>query len=642
MALWEGEKAVCALSTSIATGGRRRGRYSLGLDLPERTKEVRDLGLRPAPASAKRGKPRDWGLARLTLLALGLGIGTGFQVPCCFRDLIGLLHNPFFYGFASVHYDAERLYRAEPMGAVRAPGPRCRRPDRHFRGFEFRAGGKGTWRPRGDGRDILSRGDNPPDRRSVEVAPASTVCDWQRVFRGSGKPDVQIGSRWHRPSGGMVRIPAGQRITLVSAGAGAGIAATFNTPIGGVMFAIELMLPEVSVATFLPVAIATGAATFVGRWFFGPAPAFLVPPMEPLTADPSAILILVLYAGLGCGGRCGRGWVRARPAPFRGLVRQDPLAVPTTCAGDAVPRCPDARAVSHAWPVLRRWRRLCDDREHSGGRHATVLAVGIAVRVQTHRDLLKSRLRDRPAASSRRLCSWARLWVGASLHLCSLSARHFTSASPLSPWSEWAPWSAAAKRRDDHAVTAAFEMTLDYGIVMPMILAVATSVGVRRMLSRENIYTLKLARRGRTIPKARHSNMFLVRHAREVMDSDVLIIPADVEFDGFLRQYAAEGRLRHVVVTNGNRIVGAIRVNTGIRRGLEGTHTGVLLADVANRQFTIADEDDVVSDVIERMWRKEAFMAIVVRARERGLPRADDVLGVITKEHVMETRSRKH
>jgi CIC family chloride channel protein len=44
-------------------------------------------------------------------------------------------------------------------------------------------------------------------------------------------------------------MPAGQRIILVAAGAGAGIAATFNTPIGGVMFSIELMMPEVSVRT---------------------------------------------------------------------------------------------------------------------------------------------------------------------------------------------------------------------------------------------------------------------------------------------------------------------------------------------------------------------------------------------------------
>ncbi len=64
------------------------------------------------------------------------------------------------------------------------------------------------------------------------------------------------------------------------------------------------------------------------------------------------------------------------------------------------------------------------------------------------------------------------------------------------------------------AVTMIFEMTRDYDIVMPMILAVAMSVGVRRLLSRENIYTLKLVRRGHVIPKALHANMFLVRQRR--------------------------------------------------------------------------------------------------------------------------------
>lgn len=65
------------------------------------------------------------------------------------------------------------------------------------------------------------------------------------------------------------------------------------------MFAIELMLPEVSVRTCLPVAIATGAATFVGRRFFGQQPAFLVPGMEPLAADGDALVPLVLYGILG-------------------------------------------------------------------------------------------------------------------------------------------------------------------------------------------------------------------------------------------------------------------------------------------------------------------------------------------------------
>ena len=64
------------------------------------------------------------------------------------------------------------------------------------------------------------------------------------------------------------------------------------------------------------------------------------------------------------------------------------------------------------------------------------------------------------------------------------------------------------------AVTMIFEMTRDYAIVLPMILAVAVALGVRRLLSRENIYTLKLARRGHAIPKALQANMFLVRRRK--------------------------------------------------------------------------------------------------------------------------------
>jgi CIC family chloride channel protein len=66
------------------------------------------------------------------------------------------------------------------------------------------------------------------------------------------------------------------------------------------------------------------------------------------------------------------------------------------------------------------------------------------------------------------------------------------------------------------AVTMIFEMTRDYDIVMPMIIAVAVSIGVRRVLSHENIYTIKLVSRRHFIPKALHANMFLVHQARDV------------------------------------------------------------------------------------------------------------------------------
>jgi CIC family chloride channel protein len=185
------------------------------------------------------------------------------------------------------------------------------------------------------------------------------------------------------------------------------------------------------------------------------------------------------------------------------------------------------------------------------------------------------------------------------------------------------------------AVTMIFEMTRDYDIVLPMILAVAVSVGVRRLLSRENIYTLKLFRRGHVIPKALHANMFLVRRAHEMMEKDVLVVPADMTFDELLARPDHGGRMRHVVVTDGNHLLGVLRINTALRHATEGGQSTVTMRDIAYRNFTVAREDDIVFDVIQRIWRRHAVMALVVRGR--GVPRPRDVVGVITKEHVADS-----
>jgi H+/Cl- antiporter ClcA len=115
------------------------------------------------------------------------------------------------------------------------------------------------------------------------------------VGRAAGNPDLRVPrDRNHRP------LPSSASASRAAcAGAGAGIAATFNTPIGGVMFAIELMLPEISARTFLPVALATGTATFIGRIFFGIHPAFEVPVGLLTSQQPAPLLALLLYALLG-------------------------------------------------------------------------------------------------------------------------------------------------------------------------------------------------------------------------------------------------------------------------------------------------------------------------------------------------------
>ncbi|MGC2601371.1 MAG: chloride channel protein, partial [Rhodomicrobium sp.] len=60
------------------------------------------------------------------------------------------------------------------------------------------------------------------------------------------------------------------------------------------------------------------------------------------------------------------------------------------------------------------------------------------------------------------------------------------------------------------------------------------------------------------------------------------------------------------------------------------------MGTVARKNFTIVREEDVMFDVIERMWRRGAIMAVVVKGAVR-TPRAENILGVISKEHVADS-----
>jgi H+/Cl- antiporter ClcA len=71
-------------------------------------------------------------------------------------------------------------------------------------------------------------------------------------------------------------LPLWQQMTTTAAGAAAGLAAAFNTPLGAIIFAVELMMPEIGPRTLLPVTIAAGTATFITRLFYGLQPVFRV------------------------------------------------------------------------------------------------------------------------------------------------------------------------------------------------------------------------------------------------------------------------------------------------------------------------------------------------------------------------------
>ena len=89
------------------------------------------------------------------------------------------------------------------------------------------------------------------------------------------------------------------------------------------------------------------------------------------------------------------------------------------------------------------------------------------------------------------------------------------------------------------------------------------------------------------------------------------------------------------MVTRGDRIAGVVRVNTSLRRGVEAAYQRRDLGDVAQRKFTIAREDDIMFDVVSRMARHEASMAVVAKDAGRRAPH--DVVGIISKEHIADS-----
>ena len=252
-----------------------------------------------------------FGLIRMSGLAFSVGVVAGVGA-FVFRELIGLVHNVLFLGRLAFDYDANLFTPASPWGAGVILVPVVGAVVVTFLVVNFAPEAKGHGVP--EVMDAIYYGDGkirPVVALVKSLASAFAIGSGSSVGREG--PIVQIGSSFGSTLGQLIRMDPAQRIVLIAAGAGAGIAATFNTPIGGVLFAIELMLPEVSVNTFLPVAVATGTATFIGRIFFGTHPSFQVPAILALPPEPAwAALIIVLYIVLGgLIGVAAAGYIRA-------------------------------------------------------------------------------------------------------------------------------------------------------------------------------------------------------------------------------------------------------------------------------------------------------------------------------------------
>jgi chloride channel protein, CIC family len=572
------------------------------------------------------------GLVRLSLLAIVVGLVTGLGAVI-FRDLIGLIHNVTFLGVFSFDYEANEFTPPSPWGALIILVPVVGGQIVTFLITKFAPEARGHGVP--EVMDAIYYKDGlirPVVAVIKSLASALSIGTGAAVGREG--PIIQIGAAIGSTLGQIVRMAPWQRITLVAAGAGAGIAATFNTPIGGVMFAIELMMPELSARTFLPVALATGTATFIGRIFFGIHPAFTMPTKLLASQSPASLDALLLYALLGALiGLAAAAFIRGLSfaEDAFGRIRNPYLRNFVGMLGIGI--------------MIYVFLIVAGQYFVEGVGYATIQAILTgdlslpALLIILFAAKLAATSISLGAGSSGGIFSPS-LFMGATL-----GAAFGVLVQAVHPMENFGPTTCAVigmaamvgggTGAAMTAVTMIFEMTRDYDLVMPSIIAVALAIGIRRLLSIENIYTVKLVGRGHFVPKALYANMFLVRRARDVMQKDITLLAADAHFDAFLRQHGAEHGLRYVVVTRGNHIAGVVRVNTSLRRGIEQSYSGVCLGDVAQENFTIARAGDIMFDVVQRMTRRDAVMAIVIKDRSRGRPA--NVVGIISKDQIADS-----
>ncbi len=330
---------------------------------------------------------------------------------------------------------------------------------------------------------VATQGGRIRPRVAVVKAFASAICIGSGGSVGREGPIVQIGSALGSIIGQIFALGPQRMRILVGCGAAAGISATFNAPLAGVVFSLEVILGDFSIAAFSPIIISSVLATALARTLEGNVAAFTVPHYQTLSPYE-----LALYAALGV-------MAAFFAAAFTRLLywSEDRF---------------DGVAISeYAKPVI-------------GGAMVGIIGLGlpqvfgvgygtITATLLNENDiaLLGVLLVGKVAATCLTLGSGGSggvfapsLFIGAMLGGLFGNAVEYLVPGLVHPGAFALVGMAAMVAGTTHAPLTAmlilFEMTDDYKLILPLMLTTTISTLVSKWVSKESIYTLKLSRRG--------------------------------------------------------------------------------------------------------------------------------------------------
>jgi len=463
----------------------------------------------------------------------------------------------------------------------------------------------------------------------VVKALASSICIGSGGSVGREGPIVQIGSSIGSAIGQWFRLPEDWVKLLVACGAAGGISATFNAPIAGIFFALELILRRFTARNFIFVGISSIAAAGVAYAFFGTSPTFSDIPEYTWSSSwevPFYVVLGIIASFVAVG------FVRILykcEDIFNGWHLPDYLK--PAIGGIAI------GVIGLFYPHL-----------FGVGYEGVEIAIlgGFGLGVLVAMCLLKILATSITIGSGGSGGIFApSLFIGAMLGTAfGIGVNTLFPGLGVEPGAYglvgMAAIFAAAAHSPITATLILFEMTRDYLIILPLMLAVVTSTFIARRISRESIYTMKVRRKGVEIIEGEFDPLQHVR-VGEIMTRDFPTVSPEMPVTELLHELERTGHHGFPVIDEEGRLFGCVTLSD-VERGFESGNPDLKGRDIATRNPVTVFPDQTVHSVLTRLATMDVGRIPVVArddpSRLVGVLRRHDIIRAYAKAAASQER----
>ena len=431
---------------------------------------------------------------------------------------------------------------------------------------------------------VAERGGRIPAQVTVVKAVASAMCIGSGGSVGREGPIVQIGSALGSTLGRLTRLPEGRLRVLVACGAAGGIAATFNAPLAGPFFAMELILRNFAVESFGAVVLSSVTGSVVGRAVFGNTPFLALPPFT-LRSPVEYLLFVVLGMVVGaCGVLFTRVlyWIEdACDWAWRGPEWLRP-AVGGLLLGGLLLLLPEMYGVGY--PVLQ---NAVEGRYVFG--FLLLLLIGKVVATSLTIGIGGS---GGVFAPSLFIGAMGGTAFGVAVHAWLPS---MTASPGVYGLIGMGAAFAGAARAPITAVVILFELTGQYTIILPMLTAIVIATATSKaLLGQDTIYTLKLRRRGVHIDRSPESRRLGALTVDEVMEPLPEPLPAKTDLADAAHALALSGHGILPVVGDDGRYRGCVTARTVAETLAADENATTTIADLAELPPLLTPDSSLV------------------------------------------------